>query len=360
MEMAQVSDSRSFTAETTTRTQLPTLPFDVLPEILFRLPVKLLVQLRCLCKFFNSLISDPKFAKKHLQLSTKRHHLMRKCRNISRELVLYDSPIPSVFSTSTVVTQTQLYPPNGDTYTSVKCSCDGIFCGKLNNGSYFLWNPSIRKFQLLPPLKNPYEDYFSISFGYDHSIDNYKVILVSDKNEVSVNTLGTDYWTRMQDIPYSYGICRRGVFVSGTLNWLALDDSKILSLDLKKESYQLLLLPDYKCHSWIFLDVVRDCLCISAASDMFMDVWIMKHYGNKESWTKLYTVPNMQDRGLEAYNALYISEDDQLLVECLEIESDNDKLVVYDSKTGTSNIPEFQNKYDLIYSNVYIESLISP
>jgi len=57
-EMAQVSSdgeddpnnivptSLSLTAETTTETQLPTLPFDVLPEILCRLPVKLLGQLR--------------------------------------------------------------------------------------------------------------------------------------------------------------------------------------------------------------------------------------------------------------------------------------------------------------------------
>jgi hypothetical protein len=55
---------------------LPTLPFDVLPEILGRLPVKLLVLLQSLCKFFYSLIADPTFGKKHLQLSTKHHHLM--------------------------------------------------------------------------------------------------------------------------------------------------------------------------------------------------------------------------------------------------------------------------------------------
>jgi len=50
------------------------------------------------------------------------------------------------------------------------------------------------------------------------------------------------------------------------------------------------------------------------------------------------------------------------LVECceLEVEAGYIKLVVYDSKTGTLNIPESQNNYELKYSNVYIESLISP
>jgi len=226
----------------------------------------------------------------------------------------------------------------------------------LNVDSLFLWNPSIRKVKLLPPLEGAL---FNISFGYHHFIDNYKVIVVSENNEVSVNTLGTDYWTRIEDIPYDYYIGLYGIFVSGTVNWLASNDSNILSLDLNTESYQRLLLPDSKNYLWA-LGVLRDCLCVFASGDMFLDIWIMKDCGNKESWTKLYTVPDIQDRGLEACTALYISEDDQLLVHYIQIESSNEKLVVYDSKTGTSSIREFQNNYERIYPNVYIESLISP
>ncbi|AES68599.1 putative F-box domain, galactose oxidase/kelch, beta-propeller, F-box associated interaction [Medicago truncatula] len=386
--MAQSSDavsSHPLTVETTTTQknrstgtltcpppELPTLPFDVLPEILCRLPVKLLVQLRCLCKFFNSLISDPKFAKKHLQLSTKRHHLMVTSKNNLGELVHHDSPIPSLFSTSTVITQTQLYPPtnltNGHKFMLVRCYCDGIFCCVVLNGvSFFLWNPSIRKFKLLPPLENSRGHVFQISFGYDHFIDDYKVIGVSSENEVSVYTLGTDYWTRIKDIPYSDPIYGNGVFVSGTVNWLACDDSCILSLDLEKESYQQLFLPDFENENdSLILSVLRDCLCVFATIDRILNVWIMKEYGNRESWTKLYSVPNMQDRGLDAYEDLepytvsYISEDDQLLVGFFHFQSRIRKLVVYDSKTDTLNIPEFQNNYEPEYSNVYIESLISP
>jgi F-box interacting protein len=377
--MAQGSDavsSHPLTVETTTTQRkrstgtltcpppLPTLPSDILPEILCRLPVKLLVQLRCLCKSFNSLISDPKFARKHLQLSTKRHHLMLTCiHDISWEWLLCESPIPSILSTSTVFTQTQLYPTNECKFVSVTCSCDGMFCGELYLGSYFLWNPSIRKFKLLPPLQNPRKYVFShIGFGYDCFIDNYKVIVVSTNNEVSVNTLGNDYWTRIDDIPYSNCIRGQGVSVSGNVNWLAKDDSSmhfILSLDLEKESYQQLLLPDFKNDPWT-LDVVRDCLCVSASSDMFSDVWIMKEYGNQESWTKLYSVPHIQDQGFDFNKALYISQDDQLLVEFEEWQSEKLKLVFYDSKTSTLNIPEFQNNYKQVASIVYIESLISP
>jgi F-box interacting protein len=364
--------SLSPTTETTTRTLLPTLPFDVLPEILCRLPVKLLGQLRCLCKSLNSLISDPKFAKKHLQLSTKHHHLMLTCMDhISSEWLLCDSPIPSILSTANVFTQRQLYPPDsittlffhGQKFVNLRCSSDGIFCGKLDFGCYFLWNPSISKFKLLPPLGNSCESHpVSVSFGYDHFIDNYKVIAVSTKNEVSVYTLGTDYWTRIEDIPNNYNIHQPGTFVSGTVNWFARDDSSmqfILSLDLVKESYQHLLLPDSNDDS-PFLGLVRDCLCVSLSCDMYMDVWIMKEYGNQESWNKLYIVPDIQDQGLKPFKALYIFDDDKLLLEFYALQGGNIKLVVYDSKTGTLNIPEFQNNYEQLYSDVYIESLISP
>lgn len=122
-------------------------------------------------------------------------------------------------------------------------------------------------------MEKPQNGPLSISFGYDHFIDNYKVISVSTKNEVSVYTLGTDYWTRIEDIPNNYRIHNIGTFVSGTVNWFATDDSSmhfILSLDLEKESYQQLLLPDYENENvWWILVVLKDCLCVFARSDMF-------------------------------------------------------------------------------------------
>jgi hypothetical protein len=86
---------------------LPTLPFDIVAKILCMLPVKLLMQVQRLCKSFNSIISDPKFAKKHLRLSTKRRHLKVGSTNFLVKLLLFDSPIQSVFSTSRV-TQIQI------------------------------------------------------------------------------------------------------------------------------------------------------------------------------------------------------------------------------------------------------------
>jgi len=109
--------------------RLTTLPFDLLAEILCRLPLKLLLQLQCLCKSFKHLVSDRKFAKKHLCLSTKHYHLIVTSANNLGGFVLYDSSILSVLSASTI-TQTQLIYLNslGYGYILSVCSCDDILC----------------------------------------------------------------------------------------------------------------------------------------------------------------------------------------------------------------------------------------
>ncbi|KEH32810.1 F-box protein interaction domain protein [Medicago truncatula] len=363
------------------RAPLPTLPFDLVAEILCRLPVKLLVQLRCLCKSFNTLISDPKFAKKHLQMSTKRNRLMLRSTNNLGKLFLYDSPIQSIFSTSRVK-QTQLNYPNR-LMNSHSCaySCDGIVCiAKTNfNSCAVLWNPSIQKFKILPPLETSpnRRAYISLySFGYDHFIRNYKTVVISfvtdnsfraGKYEVRVLALGTDSWRRIQDFPYLNTSSKPGVFMSSTVNWLTHDNLRILivSLDLENESYQNLwtpVLPRTRIANNHDLGVLKDCLCIFANCDMFWDVWVMKEYGNTDSWTKLYHVPYMRYRGLWINTKiLYVTEDDQLLMKVHELVSSSKvKLVVYNSKSGTLKFPKIQNIDYLMDPEVYIESLISP
>lgn len=359
-----------------------TLPEDLLTEFFCTFPVILLLRLQRVCKRFNKLISDPDFVEKHLRMSKNRPHLM-----VTSEIdpgkddlkALYHSPISSVFSTSTVVPQELLCPPNDITdkhnlfYANVMYSCNGIFCGMIKDGYHFLWNPSIKKFKVLHHLKFPWESV--INFGYDKSIDKYKFVAVSVKNKVSVHTLGTDTsWKSIQDIPFGCHIDRsKGLFVGGAVNWLANDDPTsslfVLSLDLAKESYQRLSLPAFENKTvWSRLGVVSDCLYVLAVSDMFSDVWIMTQYGQPGSWTK-YSIPNtmMRKWSLEARYALYLSADDQMLLQCYEMEYPNDmshdmrspnnmKLVVYDFNTGTLNIPEFQ-KYDMEHPKVYIESL---
>ncbi|AES88430.1 hypothetical protein MTR_4g055040 [Medicago truncatula] len=68
----------------------------------------------------------------------------------------------------------------------------------------------------------------------------------------------------------------------------------------------------------------------------------MKEYGIQESWTKLFTLSNMQDHG-KSYmliKVLYTFEDDKVLLQCIGNGKWN--LVVYDSKNGTFKFTKFE------------------
>ncbi|KAK2439873.1 F-box/kelch-repeat protein [Trifolium repens] len=190
---------------------LPTLHFDLIPEILCRLPVKFLLQFQCVCKSWKSLISDPKFVKKQLSISTTcTLHCINK--SDSEHVLIKSYSFDDYVFTN--ITQTQ-YPSRGS-YVMFVGSCNGILClvnNSINVLVLQLWNPSIRKFKEFPHLIGEEPKYPSMyEFGYDPISHNYKVVVVfgdvthddlsEDElinevaHEVKVHTLGTDSWKR--------------------------------------------------------------------------------------------------------------------------------------------------------------------
>jgi len=168
---------------------LSALRFELIEEILCRLPAKLLLQFRCVCKSWNSLISNPNFAEKHLRmLTTHRIHTLS-FSNLSRKFVLTSYQLHSVF-TNVTTNATQLeYPPNNydeqyprNNLHYIVGSCDDILClaDKYRN-FILLWNPSTRKFKEFSPYQRPQTVTMVLmthDFGYDHVTDNYKVVVV--------------------------------------------------------------------------------------------------------------------------------------------------------------------------------------
>ncbi|KAK2425892.1 F-box/kelch-repeat protein [Trifolium repens] len=388
--------------ETSAVNDAPTLPYNLVEEeILCRLPVKSLLQLRCVCKSWNSLISDPRFAKKHLSMSTTRrlHFIRNSCEHRG---TIASCPLQSIFTTccsskktkkqTTVsINVTQLeYPSYRSDYPPhiFVGSCNGILClahefSVDDSFVVLLWNPSLRKVKELPQSRYPNLSSVSYGFGYDFVTDNYKVVAVLcykvhdssgdlvKKAVVMINTLGTNFWKNIQEFPFDsiIGSSDPGQFVSGTINWLASKCWRkspcfIVSLDLGTESYQKFMLPNYGEVDVFCLNlcVLRDCLSLISG----YDVWIMKEYGNKESWIKLFHVSYMEEPiSNYLFNAVYMFEDGQVLFESSE---DGDlKLFVYDPKIGNFKYIKFQDKsvhnspddYDN-YPIVCIESLVSP
>ncbi|XP_045822475.1 F-box/kelch-repeat protein At3g23880-like [Trifolium pratense] len=148
-----------------------------------------------------------------------------------------------------------------------------------------------------------------------------------------------------------------GQYVSGTINWLVFIGIKwfIASFDLGNECYREVLLPDDSSKvdkNKLSLSVLRDCLCLISGED----VWIMKEYGNKESWTKLFTISYMRDPRASSYSyikAIYVLENEQVLL--MYTEDERQGYISYNYKNDTSKFIELEN-----FPSVCVESLISP
>jgi F-box interacting protein len=129
---------------------------------------------------------------------------------------------------------------------------------------------------------------------------------------------------------------------------------------LGKESFQEIPQPDYGNSKMLNLGVLRDCLCIfrRESDHSSIDVWLMKEYGNKDSWIKLIRLPYFGDSSSSFTKILHISEDnnDVLLV---FMELDKLKWAVYDCKNGIVKSSKIED-LSSVESKVYVESLISP
>jgi len=251
-------------------------------------------------------------------------------------------------------------------------SCNGILCiADGDKDLVILWNPSIRKFKELPLIQKPnsiFTTKMTFGFGYDSFTDNYKVLVVLRgviqdssgnfvcKIEVKVHASNTNDWKKIQGYPFGFLVLEKsGEFVSGKINWLASIDFEenssrfIVSFDLEEETYQKILLPDNGGVNVLALGVLKDCLCVTSGDD----VWVMKEYGNKDSWTKLFTLSSEVDRSISHVFAkeVYFFEDDQVFMKLMG----SFNLFYYDSRNGTIKYTNF----DTILG-VSIESLISP
>ncbi|AES93928.2 F-box and associated interaction domain protein [Medicago truncatula] len=377
---------------------LPTLPFDLIPEILCWLPVIFLLRFRSVCKSWNSLISsDLKFAKKqHFCMSTTRRLHFVSHASYSNKYTFTSYPIDflnirirkrkrkrkrkeRIKATNLNLTRFEYFSTGGN-YAMASSdhfvgSCNGIICiANHYTGLVILCNPSIRTIKELPLFEKPskvYSNNMTFGFGYDSFRDTYKVVVglryqIQDSNgnyihkiEVKVHTLDTNIWKSIQDFPYGVGPIdlQPGKFVSSAINWLCSDEiqlrnpSFIVSYDLGKESYQKILPPNYGgvdvCKLWT-LDVLRDCLCATSGDNVWAmkDVWIMKEYGNVGSWIKLYTI----DSSKYHIEAVHIFENDQVLVKICP----HSKIFVYNSRNCTFKCGNFER-----IPEICVESLIS-
>ncbi|XP_058779736.1 F-box/kelch-repeat protein At3g23880-like [Vicia villosa] len=251
----------------------PFLPDVLIAEILSFLDVKSIMRLRCVCKFWNTLIFDSTFVNLHLNKSAKQnpHFLLITSHSITvttefqngsysfteceQGIIPYSvSSLLENPSFALSVDSHHLVQDKGCSY--IVGSCNGLVCfaGETVTMEYYefwfrLWNPATRTtsprlgffrlFRYGPDCTSSADDgYYKFNFGYDNSTGTYKTVASRYnrrqlRSNVRVLSFGDHVWRDIQSFPvdpmyldYSaYETCGNvGVYFKSTINWLAIQN----------------------------------------------------------------------------------------------------------------------------------------
>ncbi|XP_012477864.2 F-box protein CPR1 [Gossypium raimondii] len=289
---------------------MATFLLDEMIEILCRLSVKDLLRFKCASKHWCSLIDDPYFIKLHLS------HSLKTKTNHSLILRRYEYHFFSVNYDSGETIQ-KLNHPLGEQKKAIKIlgSCNGLLALIDDNDRIFLWNPSTRKFQVLPSteieISSPsicFDRSNFYGFGYDPISDDYKLVRMVQlhgnnkgylHSEAKVYSLRSNCWRRIKDFCFYLIFAREfGFLANNALHWMVFKPPKsgkqnLVGFDLRTEEFRSLELPEFCLDKLFCYDIkaMGGFICLTATyrelDTVVVDVWIMKEYGVKESWIKL-------------------------------------------------------------------------
>ncbi|KAK6930062.1 F-box domain [Dillenia turbinata] len=350
-----------------------TLPEELIIEILSRLPAKSVLRFRCVCKSWKSLFSEPEFVQKHLHMSNsnthfKNHKVILNCADY--QFLLKSCCLYNVLNEPSEWAFPLEYSLKGTDYSIVVVgSCNGLVCIVFEQIMAYIWNPSIRESKRLPDLglEPEFRSISTYGFGFDHSHDDYKVVSVFStvegfkrKTEVTVYSLRSNSWKRIEDFPCGFPTNETGKFLSGQLHFVAFDNVDlaspllIVSLDLASEAYNVVPLPVYDRDLELSLGVLGEHLCaICNYHSSHADIWLMKEYNWSDSWIKLMTV-EFSDENLFLYaKPLCLTKSDEILFD------HGGAFSLYDLKKNLFRYLRVYGSHGCLESGLYVESLVS-
>ncbi|KAH7544131.1 hypothetical protein JRO89_XS15G0113700 [Xanthoceras sorbifolium] len=280
------------------------LPLAILMDILSRLPIKTILECKCVCRTWFNLVSDPYFAQMHLARAPVSILLLTNLQQ--RSTYSGDFLVPLLRSN-------RIGNLSADRL-SLLTSCNGLLC--LHDLGYkkdeiSVCNPFLREHMVLPQVRSKRILRRIIGFGITQSTNQYKLIQIlnsknqaenSDKFQVEIFTLGTDMWRNNGFLPYQLIQPSYGAFSHGALHWYAHSHDKktlMCSFDLENEQFQPFPGPPIQDHGQcrpvnsISVGVSGDFLYLcDGFRESNIDIWVMKNYGEKGSWTKEFSVAN--------------------------------------------------------------------
>lgn len=394
-------------------TSINDLQRDTLSDILSRLPAKSLLSCQCVCKRFDKLIRNPDFVTTHCNrvtstsnadicsISVLTFEKEDKDRTFTDHMLIESAPEDQFEVSFSYVKHVN---PIASQFVVIG-SCNGLFCVDLRapdercSSFILLWNPVTKQNRFLP---KPQIDASAkgvdlvLAFGFEPETSDYKVVrivyyhsaenssVVSDEDnmfvmQIEVYKMSTDSWTTF---PASNLLCsavsnvsleeepvlpleiRKSspVSLKGAFHWLAIDprnhedgQSAIVSFDLKDEQLRLITVLE-SCRQGGKLLLINELLChiVSHHSrdGLAYDIWVMSSYGDKESWTKQFTVKEC----LGTLWPLGYWKDDLLLM--VEIIRGKRNLFFYNINTGVRKSLPYLENFSFLGFCRYVETLV--
>ncbi|XP_027114843.1 F-box/kelch-repeat protein At3g06240-like [Coffea eugenioides] len=318
-------------------------PFEMIIEILSRLPVKVLGRFTTVSKLWYSLITSYMFINKHLKDYSI--SLSNKSYSSGDSSSSSATPFSSVLLIPIVLKELErhsysmffdsTFDDNGSfeipmlyhwlEILYVGNSCNGIICFTDQKAFFgrkvYLYNPVIRRMKLIS--HNCFADmmfdrnkvFCKLGFGFCECTNDYKVVrihYVKDEEskmlgnvapEVEVYSLNADNWRRIKanvECIVNY----RSVSCNGSIHWLARKKNgrifdAIMSFDIAHELFCETDLP-VQCHSLkdgtllVFkglLAIFKDGISIREYEGYkCYELWVMREYKVAKSWTKLFVL----------------------------------------------------------------------
>lgn len=179
------------------------LPFDLMVEILSRLPVKTLSRFRCVSKLWSSSIVTESIKTRYLTHPS--------------QLVIFSQPLLESSNMSSYTyplsTNTRFVAADRVTCTLLPCRnylvygyVRGLICYRSNSKKFAIYNPTTRQNVLLPPIRGYHDGfswydpvkkkymidskYYHGFFGYDPVKDQYKVLRFIEGPRFSIILVG--------------------------------------------------------------------------------------------------------------------------------------------------------------------------
>ncbi|CAL5355729.1 unnamed protein product [Camellia sinensis] len=330
------------------------LPEEVVSDILSRLPVEPLLRFRSVSIPWRALIDSSDFVKLHLNRSVETKSNL--CL-VMRDDHLFAVDFDSLDGTTVEAVKLDHHPLRCQDYeTEVWGSCNGLICLSNALDTMVLWNPSTRKSRRLPYASIEFQNHSRFyesrvyGFGYDSVTDDYKVVRIvvlkgKDGNsfhyEVKVYSLNSNSWHRVEKFPHNpnYPILKRtgGVLASGAVHWVVTQEPEIrkagliVAFDLVREEYRMVPQPEYSDTDFVMnvegLGGFLSVLCNYYLTRV--DIWVMKDYGVKESWTKLISLGQLGViRSFHYVRPVAFSKSGEEVL----LEQDTEMLIWYDFK----------------------------